>query len=530
MNMYKKQVVWDCAKAIAPALLFNLIESIAGSVVLVYTASVLGKFTNAVFNLDFSYGIANFREILLCVLITLFAVPIFGMIAEILLFSNSLKHDRMVYGRYLNKTFREATMFADGELQYRLEQDAIDLRCAWLDLATKYVSIPITLGYLLYHCLRISFIYTLIVFLASMINYILPIAIRNLRVKYDKETREYENLVRAYEVEMMEQPHRIILYGLSNPLLERLDKVYKNYFRNVFVKSSKCTIVANNISNISDTFCIVLILFFGTLMIAEDMFTAGDMVAMFGFYSMFNTLTVSIISVIQDTPIFGTIAERMIVFYKDQEEDFGERASVVNHIVVSDLGFAYNEKQVLKNINFEMNKGDKIAISGPNGSGKSTLIKLLCGVLKGYSGHIKINGQELSEISIKSWYHNIAYTEQNPYIFEGSVKENIHLGNLNASERELDEVIQEVGITYLVHRDFSMGGQELSGGEKQKISIARALIKGTPILIMDEPSNNLDKDTIKWMENFIRKSSKTIIFVSHDSELLSCADDTICMR
>ena len=529
MNTYKKQIVSDCAKAIAPALLFNLIESVAGSVVLVYTASVLGKFTNAVFNLDFSYGIANFRELLLCVLITLFGMPIFGMVAEILLFSNSLKHDRMVYGRYLSKTFREATVFADGELEYRLEQDAIDLRCTWLDLATKYVSIPVTLIYLLYHCLRISFAYTLIIFLVSAVKYIVPIAIRNLKVKYDKETREYETIVREYEVEMMEQPHKIKLYGLSEPLSERLNQAYQVYFRNVFTKSSKCTVVADNISKVLDTFCTVLILIAGTLMIAGGVITAGDMIAMFGFYSIFNTLTVSISSVIQDTPIFGTIAERMTVFYKDQEEDFGESISAVNHIVVSDLGFSYDEKQTLEHVNFEIREGDKIAICGQNGNGKSTLIKLLCGVLKGYSGHIKINGRELSEISIKSWYRNIAYTEQDPYLFSGTVRENIHLGNLNASEKELDEVIQEVGIDYLVHRDISMDNHELSGGEKQKISIARALMKRTPILIMDEPSNNLDRDTVKWLQDFIRKSSKTIIFVSHDSELLSCADDMVCL-
>ncbi len=86
-----------------------------------------------------------------------------------------------------------------------------------------------------------------------------------------------------------------------------------------------------------------------------------------------------------------------------------------------------------------------------------------------------------------------------------------------------------MGIDYLVHREISMNNHELSGGEKQKISIARALMKRTPILIMDEPSNNLDKDTVKWLQNFIKKSPKTIIFVSHDAELLSCADDMVCL-
>ena len=112
-------------------------------------------------------------------------------------------------------------------------------------------------------------------------------------------------------------------------------------------------------------------------------------------------------------------------------------------------------------------------------------------------------------------------------MFSGTIRENIRLGNLNATDAELDKVIKDVGLEYLAERQFLSEDNKLSGGEKQKISIARALLKNTPILIMDEPSNNLDTDTIGWLNSFILNSSKTVIFVSHDDSVLKCADFSV---
>lgn len=529
MKKYKKKVIQDCEKAVTPAAVFNILNEITGLLLSIYTATVLGKFTDAIFRLDFSYGVKNFWELLLCVGISLFIIPTFATVKEILLFSNSLKHDRLIYGRYLDKKYREAILFTEGEVQYRLEQDAIDLRCAWMDIITKYISIPVTLIYLLYNSLHISLLYTLVVFLISIFKLVVPIAIRKLNEKYDKETREYKTIVRDYETEITSKPHLIKLYGLSTNLINRLNQIYLKYFHNVFRKSVKCTVIAQNISSILDTFCVLLILLVGAFMIVTRTITSGEMVTIIGFFSIFNILIENIGFLIRNIPVFNTILERMMLFYKDEENLEGKTIAEVKDIIASEVSFSYGETTVFCDVNFKINSGDKIAICGNNGSGKSTLIKLLCGLLKDYSGHIKINGEELADISIKSWRNQFAYTDQNPYLFTGSVRENIYLGNLEASENELDDVIREIGIEYLSSREISTGNNELSGGEKQKISIARALLKKTPILIMDEPSNNLDENTIQWLREFIVKSSKTIIFISHDSYLLSSADYIVYM-
>ena len=524
MNVLKKNVLWDCSRAIAPAVVFNISDAILGACLTIYTADAFAGFTDAIFRLDFSYGMANFSKIMICVAISLFILPMFGTGKEIMLFQNSLKHDRMIYGRYMNKKFKEAQQFSEGEIQYRLEQDAIDLRCMWLAIVTNYFSIPITLAYLLFNTIRISPVYTIIIVFVSAIKISVPIVTKKLNASYDRENRTYREQVRSYETEIMRQPHKVKLYGLTEPLLERLNKLYLHYFHETYRKNVRFSALTSNITSMLDIFCTMFILLSGAVLVANNSISAGNMAGAFGYYAVFTTLFTNISSVIRDTPILRNLIDRLTIFYSDEEVTSGKPLSAVEQITIRDLSFSYEDTTVLSKVNINIHKGDKVVVCGQNGSGKSTFIKLLCGLLKDYYGHIELDGTELSEFSVRNWYNYFAYTEQDPHLFSVSVRENIHIGNLMASEKELDDIIRELGIEYLADRDIHEENNQLSGGEKHKISIARALIKNTPIIIMDEPSNNLDVNTTRWLKEFISKSSKTIIYVSHDQALIDCAD------
>ena len=529
MNTYKKRVVRDCMTTVFPSAVFNVLDAVIGALLTVYTSSILAKFADAIFEQDITYGMANFGSLIICILVSLFIMPLFGTVKEILLFDNSLKHDRMIYGRYLNKKFKEAQQFTEGEVQYRLEQDAIDVRCMWLDLVAKCIATPIMLGYLLYHSIRISPFYTVIIFLVSAIKLSIPMVTKKLNAKYDKEVREYQAKVRSYEFEVLDQPHKVKMYGLTLPLLQRFDQIYSSFFRDTLKKSIRLSSIASNLSGTLETFCTIVILLSGAILVAKGEMTAGGIAAAFGFLSIFSTLFGNISSIIRDFPVFGNLVDRLTVFYTHEEDSSGIQVTSLNEISACELSFSYDDKTVFDHVSFTIHQGDKVAVCGQNGSGKSTLIKLLCGLLKDYSGQIRIDGKELSELSVLSWYDCVAYTEQDPYLFPIGIRENIRIGNLNASDEELDEVIRKLEIEYLIDRDNHAENQQLSGGEKQKISIARALLKNTPVIIMDEPNNNLDKGALMWLRDFISHSPKTIIFVSHDSDLLSCADYTICL-
>ena len=141
------------------------------------------------------------------------------------------------------------------------------------------------------------------------------------------------------------------------------------------------------------------------------------------------------------------------------------------------MAFAYDGKGVFSGVNFEIHAGTKTVICGPNGAGKSTLVQLLCGLLKGYKGGLKLNGKELSGVAIESWRNQIAYAPQEPFLFAGTVRENISLGCLsrpgseteadakavnganrvNDADAVVDAVIEKLGIQSLAERTVSMG-------------------------------------------------------------------------
>lgn len=521
MSNLDKLIHKDCKKAMTPALMIYSINSILSGGLTVYTASILGQFADAVFDLDFSYGISSFLKLSISIGVTVFVLPIISMIGELSMFRNALRHDRLVYGRFLDKTYESIMKIDDGEVQYHLEQDTIDFRCYWVDLWVKFLSIPSTLLYLLYNALQISYLFTIIVFSISLVKLTVPMIVKKIQAKYDKQIREYKTSVRAFETEITKKPHIVKFYGLSNSLIEKLDNLYKKYYKTVFCKNIKYNTIADSILSFLDTFCILAILFIGAAMVSNESITTGAVAAMVGYFSVFNNVFSNMDYIIRKIPILNNLSNRMIVLYDDVEKQSGIEIQKMSTIKAENLSFSYDSKNVFTRLNFSINNGEKIAIIGKNGSGKSTLIKLLCGLLKGYRGSLKINGYEFNELSIEKWREKFAYVEQDPYLFEGSVKENILLGNFDATEEIVIKIMDQLGIGYLTDRVISTNKKELSGGEKQRIAIARALLKNTDLLILDEPSNNLDKDSIAWLRDFISKSDKTIIYITHDRNIMS---------
>ena len=197
--------------------------------------------------------------------------------------------------------------------------------------------------------------------------------------------------------------------------------------------------------------------------------------------------------------------------------------SLNNYIRTENLTFYYKENTyILNNVNIEIRKSEKIGIIGKSGSGKSTFLDLLMAFLKPVKGKILIDNLELNNDIIKSWRNHIGYIPQNIFLFNGTIEENILFG------RELDKnlllkVLKQSHIEHLIEKNsksnskIGEGGLLLSGGEKQRIAIARALYGDPDILIMDEATNSLDLEVEnKIMNDLFREcADKTIIIVSH---------------
>ena len=214
--------------------------------------------------------------------------------------------------------------------------------------------------------------------------------------------------------------------------------------------------------------------------------------------------------------------------------DHPEKIGKIESIVFDNVSFNYggSPKEILSDFSLSIKKGDKLGIVGESGIGKSTVLRLLMGFWKTTKGKILINGIPIDKVSFDELYSRIAVFQQDTFIFSGTIAQNIALGRPNASPKEIELAARRAGIDKFIARlpqgySTQMGemGSRLSGGEKQRIGIARVLLSDPDVIVMDEPTGSLDILHEKALLKTLREEfhDKTIIIVSHrPSTLTDC--------
>ena len=209
-----------------------------------------------------------------------------------------------------------------------------------------------------------------------------------------------------------------------------------------------------------------------------------------------------------------------------------------NSIVINNLSFSYDgEKTVLNGINAEIKRNSLVSVVGKSGCGKSTLASLLCGTTKGYKGSITVDGKEIKDIDEKTLMNNITAVNFNSYIFTGTVKENLLIADENASDEKMIEALKAVNLwSFLKEQNglnttLNQQGSNFSGGQRQRLAIARALMHNTPIYIFDEVTSNIDAESENDIMAVIQGMAKikTVILISHRLENVVKSDNIILL-
>ena len=281
------------------------------------------------------------------------------------------------------------------------------------------------------------------------------------------------------------------------------------------------------ISTASQMFVTIVLICLGTYLVFKDQMTIGSVLA---FYQLQNYVLGPLTKLV---PLYVNRKAAVALIYKladavEKKDENGAKLlktkSLEKAISLRGVTFAYEEnKDVLKNVSVDFIKNKSYAIVGGSGSGKSTLLGMLLGHFRDYEGKVLFDGSELKETALESLYDIVSVVQQNVFLFDSSLKNNITMFKDFADDK-YDSAVELAGLTDLVKEkgdgyECGEGGRNLSGGEKQRVSIARCLIRGTPVLLMDEATASLDNATAYAVTSSILDlKGLTKIIVTHKLE------------
>ena len=299
-------------------------------------------------------------------------------------------------------------------------------------------------------------------------------------------------------------------------------------FIDAIVKSSMISALQDTLAGTIELIGTVAILWLDFYMALSGQVTVGSVMT---FYALLAYFTEPIKNLIGLQPTIQTAfvaADRLndiLDLHSEEIEEGGETLPVIDTLAFQNVDFRYGNRELtLEDISFTISKGEKIAIVGESGSGKTTLAKLLLRFYEPERGSILLNGGDVKELDLYALRRAVAYVDQNTFLFSDTIKNNLKLGNAEATDAEIeqvckisraDEFIGKLPLGYDTPLDEN--GMNLSGGQRQRLAIARALLKKPQLLILDEATSNLDTITEASIKNTISQvnSDTTCMIIAH---------------
>ena len=327
----------------------------------------------------------------------------------------------------------------------------------------------------------------------------------------------------------------IRIFNIYNVLGNKFHEAKEQKFK-ADLKHKKAILFCRSIEKISYIIAYVFVLCFGLFLRSKGMLSVGEIIAFMGYVSILLE-QFSQINYIYDMKVNNNYLykafEPFLRNNNDDKKSYTKIFNEINSIKADNISFSYYEGEpIISNLNFEINRGDFIFIHGLSGSGKTTLIKLLLKIMNVKNGRLMLNGIDYTEISGEEIRNCIAYLSQKPFIFDGTIFENIKWANEAISEEDAVNALNTVGLSELsLNELIGETGRQLSGGEKQRIALARCIVKESPILIFDEPFSQIDAASEKIISEYILKQKNKIrIIVSHKLEMQNLADIIISFK
>ena len=517
-------------KNIILSFIFSIIEVISKTIIPIITGLIIdslleNKFTNVLYLILINVLliiIASIYNYLLNVSAKMAAIE----------YSNEIKEKALK--RLLKLKINVIEKYKSGLLASKIVNDVNNIHHGLITFLTHFIPGIVTLILTLVIMFFINFKITLIIFLITPISVFITIYIAKQNKKLtDISNKEYNEMT-SYIKEQIELKKYINVEKLENQKEQKINNLSEKYMKDESIALFYASI-SNPTTRLINGIITIIVVLYSSFEIMNGNMTIG-IFSTFLIYAnryakplneisqVINRLTISLTS-------YDSIKE---LINEEVEEVVNSNDEIIGSIEFKNVSFSYNnDKEILKNINFKINNGEKIAIVGPTGSGKTTIIQLLLKFYNINSGSILIDGKNINDINTNILRDNIKVVLQDAHLNNENIKDVLKYSN-DVSDKEIKDLLKRINIkpNFLGMNDKLeniTSIDNLSNGQKQIISMIRAMLSNPKIVILDEATSDVDSLTEKNIESSINEltKGKTSIIIAHRLSTIISADKII---
>lgn len=427
-----------------------------------------------------------------------------------------------------------------GELITKINSDIYSLSYLFTQLIPKIITYAITLIGTIIIMFTINITLALITLLLTPLTIILSKYIIKLSKKKYQQFYAKQGALNSIIEESYTTKEIISLHNNDKLIVQNFKNLNKDLAK-TNLKASIITNLINPLSSIINYSIYFTIIIIGSNLVLANKMSLGNIYSFIQYSKQLGTPINGFSSLLTNIQNSLASAERIFSLLDEEEQTHNgkQKLETINKIEFKNVTFAYTDTPTLKNINFNINKGEKVAIIGETGSGKSTIINLLMQFYNINEGNILINNKSIYDYSIESYYNNISLITQDILLINDTIENNLKLGKFDATEEEIVNACKTTNSFNFIKnlpsnfKELIKDEKEnLSKGEKQLLTITRAIIKDYNLLILDEATSNIDSKNEKNIQNFIENlpQDKTAIIIAHKLSTITKADKIIVLK
>ncbi len=537
-------------KILIRLLIFSLILSFASSVLTIIGPDKLKDITNVITN-NFMTGIPmdKVKSIATLLIIIYSLSAIFGYLEGFIMnevtahFQKKMRNDISKKINLLPLSYFDKTTV--GDILSRVTNDVDNIGFTMTQSLSSIVAASTLLVGSIIMMFYTNWILAITAILSTIIGLVFVVIIIVKSQKYFNEVQKSLGDINGHIEETFSGHNVIKVYNAEEEMNEKFDKINEHLFA-CGRKSQFLSGLMHPLMGFTGNFGYVIVCVVGSILVMNKTIDFGVIVAFMMYIRFFTRPLMQIAQSFTGIQSATAASERVFDFLEqvemDNEKDLTERLNILDvsgNLEFKDVHFGYSpDKEIIHGFTAKVKSGQKIAIVGPTGAGKTTIVNLLMKFYPINSGDIIIDGKSINKITRENVHDLFTMVLQDTWIFEGSIKDNIKYSNKDIKDEEIVDACKKVGLHHLIktlpkgYDTILTDADNLSAGEKQLLTIARAMISKNPYLILDEATSNVDTRTEELVQNAMDKLTKgrTSFIIAHRLSTIRNADLILVMN